>query len=172
MKEVCLKFPVLDTHSKATNHLHVYCHLAASSCCFLFLLRKNSFESFFLNLQGMIAYVGLWRYIKAKGNNPEEAKTSETKTVLHYQFLEFIMKWNLKQFLPSSFIYDFAIHLHVSFFLLKKSPTINFFKLFFDQLLVKMEKHANYIFWKRESLKIIGQFTEVLKTGIILLYYC
>ena len=25
---------------------------------------------------------------------------------------------------------------------------------------------------KHEYLKIIGQFTEVLKTGIILLYYC
>jgi len=92
----------------------------------------------------MIEYVGLWRYRKAKGNNPEEAKTSETKTVLHYQFLEFIMKWEFKQFLPSSFIYDFAIHLYICFFLLKIPR--NFFKLFFDQLLVKLEKHANYIF--------------------------
>lgn len=124
MKEVCLKFPVLDTHCKATNHLHVYCHLAASSCFFSPRSEKEQFRKFFLNLQDMIEYVGLWRYRKAKGNNPEEAKTSETKTVLHYPFLEFIMKWEFKQFLPSLFIYDFAIHLYIRFFLLKKIQQI------------------------------------------------
>ena len=147
MKEVCLKFPVLDTHSKATNHLHVYCHLAASSCCFLFLLRKNSFESFFFKSPRYDSICWTMKIYKSQGKQSRRSKDiRDQDSAAHYQFLEFVMKWNLKQFLPSSFIYDFAIHLHVSFFLLKKSPTINFFKLFFDQLLVKMEKHANYIF--------------------------
>lgn len=144
IKEVCVKFPVLGTHSKAANHLH-YCHLATSSCCFFFPPQKEQFQIFFFNLQDMIEYVGLWWYIKGKGNNPEEAKTSETKTVLHYQFLEFTMKWEFKQFLPSSFIYDFAIHLHISFFLLKKSKN-KFFQTVLCSTISEDGKNTNYIF--------------------------
>ena len=126
MKEVCLKFPVLDTHCKATNHLHVYCHLAASSCFFSPRSEKEQFRKFFLNLQDMIEYVGLWRYRKAKGNNSEEAKTSGTKTVLHYQFLEFIMKWEFKQFLPSLTLRSFLSRLEASSLTLPASPLFLF----------------------------------------------
>lgn len=120
----------------------------------------------------MIEYVGLWWYIKGKGNNPEEAKTSETKTVLHYQFLEFTMKWEFKQFLPSSFIYDFAIHLHISFFLLRKSKNTFFQTVLWSTISEDGKKMQTIFSKKHEYLKIIGKFTEVLKTGIILLYYC
>ena len=74
MKEVCLKFPVLDTHSKATNHLHVYCHLAASSCCFLFLLRKNSFESFFFKSPRYDSICWTMKIYKSQGKQSRRSK--------------------------------------------------------------------------------------------------
>lgn len=55
----CLKFPKLYIYSKATNQ----CFLSFSH--FLWL--------FFFNWQ--VIYVTLWKYGKAKGINPEEAKS-------------------------------------------------------------------------------------------------
>lgn len=117
----------------------------------------------------MIACVGTMEIYKSQGKQSRRSKDirdqdSATPPIsrIYYEMgieaisAKLIYKW---------FCYSFAYQ----FLSAKKSTTINFFKLFFDQLLVKMEKHANYIFWKHEYLKIIGQFTEVLKTGIIIL---